>query len=111
MQIDPEHRVRVHRYTLPVTPARLIALDRNPSWRMSEDLKQGGGNEALEKPVTVSVRLEKPGHVYDLITGKKLGSGAQFDCTIDPWRPSLLAVLPGESPAGGLVEKLLEAAR
>lgn len=110
VRIDPAQRVRIHRYTLPGNPARLIALERNVSWRMSEDLSQSGGNEALEQPATVTVSLEKPGHIYDLLSGRKLGSGAQFSCTIDPWQPSLLAVLPDDAPAAGLVEKFLKAA-
>ena len=33
---------------------------------MSEGLKQAGGNEALEKPVTFQAKLAAPAHVYDL---------------------------------------------
>ena len=109
VQIDPAHRVRIHRYTIPGNSARLIALERNLSWQMGEDLKQGGGNEAMEKPVTVPVTLAKPGHVFDLVSGKKLGSGTQFTCTIDPWHPSLLAVLAADEAPAGLVERLLKA--
>ena len=108
MRIDPALRVRVHRYTLPGSPVRLIGLERNISYHMGEDLKQRGGNEALEQSITVPVTLARPGHVYDLVTGKKLGAGATFTCNLDPWHPALLAVLPENDPAPGLVDRLLK---
>jgi len=108
VQIDPAQRIRIHRYRLPGNAGRLVALERNVSWKMSEDLSQGGGNEALEKPVTVKVSLSEPGHVYDLATGRKLGSGTAFECAVDPWKPALLAVLPGDVPGQGLAERLLQ---
>ena len=36
---------------------------------MSEDLKQRGGNEALEKPVIFDAQLAAPAHAYDLRSG------------------------------------------
>ena len=64
-------RVRIHRYA--AGGARLVAFERNIDYQMSEELKQAGGNEALEKPVGIEVKLTKAAHVYDLRTQKYLG--------------------------------------
>jgi hypothetical protein len=85
-------RVRVHSYRLG--KSRLIALERNISYAMSEDLKQAGGNEALETPLDTTVELTVPGHLYNLRTGAYLGNAATVKIHIDPWQPTLLAVLP-----------------
>lgn len=90
-RMPPEVRVpasaccAVSRYRLG--PARLLAFERNIVWQMGEDLKQAGGNEALEKSVAFEAKLAAPGHVYDLRTGKYLGHTAQIPVDLDPWRP------------------------
>ena len=97
-------RVRVHRFTLG--HARLVAFERNVDYHMSEDLKQAGGNEALEKPIALQAGLREPAHIYDLRTGKYLGRLDHLDFTLDPWEPSLFALTREPLPAGNVVETL-----
>jgi hypothetical protein len=104
VRVPLEKRTRVHRYKLG--DARLLAFERNISYHMSEDLKQGGGNEALETPVPVEVTLAAPAHVYDLRTRQYLGSTDRLRFTLDPWQPSLFALMPEALPAEDLIESL-----
>lgn len=105
VQIAPAHRVRIHRYTLPANAGvRLIALERNVDWQMSESLSQSGGNEALEKSITIPVKLATPGHIYDLRTGKKLAEGTEFTCTVEPWAPALLGVFTSNAEAAAMLK-------
>jgi Beta-galactosidase len=96
---------RVHRYRLGA--ARLIAVERNINYQMSEDLKQAGGNQNLEKTMPLELSLVKPVHVYDLRRGTYLGHTDRILFQLDPWRPSLFALLEEKIPDGGLVESLL----
>jgi Beta-galactosidase len=86
-----ELAVRTHRYRLG--PARLFAFERNVVWQMGEDLKQHGGNAALEKPVSFEAKLSTPAHVYDLRSGKYVGHVDAIPVDLDPWRTSLFALL------------------
>jgi hypothetical protein len=104
--LPPEARTRIHRYRLG--SARLLAFERNIDYRMSEDLKQAGGNENLEKPIELAARLEHPAHLYDLRAGKYLGRADVIRFHLDPWQPSLFALLPEKAPAEKeIVESLL----
>ncbi len=94
-------RARVHRFRLP--GARLLAFERNIEYQMSEDLKQAGGNETLEKPVELDARLDQPAHVYDLRAEKYLGHTNRIHFILDPWQPSLFALTPEKLPAGSSV--------
>jgi hypothetical protein len=105
IEIPLSARVRVHRYRLG--SARLLAFERNISYQMSEELKQAGGNEILEKPAQIVARLNEAAHVYDLRTGKYLGQTNQLTFTIDPWEPSLFALLPQKPREGEIIGKLL----
>ena len=67
---------------------------------MSEDLKQAGGNEALEKPVSFEAKLVGKAHVYDLRSGAYLGETDRIAVSLDPWRPSLFALLPEKLAEG-----------
>jgi hypothetical protein len=87
--------------------AKLIAIERNINWQMSEDLKQKGGNEALEKPIELEAKFAKPAHVYDLRAQKYLGQTDHITFTLDPWQPSLFALLPEKIPAEKVIETLL----
>ena len=95
---------RIHRYKLGT--ARLVAFERNVDYHMSEDLKQAGGNEALEKSVNLSAVLDQPAHVYDLRSGKYLGRTNRITFTLDPWQPSLFALLPNQITGPDVVEAL-----
>jgi hypothetical protein len=63
-------------------PIALVAFERNIEYQMSENLKQAGGNQALEVPVKIEARLMQPAHVYDLRAGTYLGLTNRF---ISPW--------------------------
>ena len=99
--VPREASIRTHRYRLG--KARLLAFERNIVWQMGEDLKQQGGNEALEKPVSFDARLAKAAHVYDLRTSKYLGHTDRIPVALDPWQPSLFALLPEKLPAGDVI--------
>lgn len=88
---------RIHRYRLG--DARLLAFERNIAYHMSEDLKQAGGNEPLEVPVAITASLATAAHVYDLRARKYLGHSDRISFTLDPWQPSLFALLAEKLPA------------
>ncbi|RBP37780.1 beta-galactosidase-like protein [Roseimicrobium gellanilyticum] len=98
--------VRIHRYKLG-NNARLIAFERNIDYHMSEDLAQAGGNEALEKPIQTQALLKEPAHVYDLRTGKYLGNIKSITVDLDPWKPSLYALLKEKLPEEAKVIEVL----
>jgi hypothetical protein len=95
---------RVHRFA--IKRGRLLAFERNIEYHMSEDLKEAGGNEALEKPVEIEAVLRTPSHVYDLRAGKYLGFVDHLHFTLDPWRPSLFALLREKVPAESALAEL-----
>ena len=99
-----EAHVRTHRYNLAT--ARLLAFERNIVWQMSEDLKQAGGNELLEKPVSFDAKLPAKSHVYDLRSGKYLGLLDSIPVNLDPWQPSLYALTAGKLPDGNCIAEL-----
>ncbi len=97
ISVPAESHTRIHRYRHG--RAQLVAFERNIDYHMSEELKQGGGNEALEVPADLTATLLRPKHVYDLRTRKYLGSISAIRFQLDPWRPSLF--LLADSPAEG----------
>lgn len=97
-------RTKIHRYRLG--DARLLAFERNVDYHMSEDLKQAGGNEQLEKPIQLDAKLAKPAHVYDLRGLKYIGQTDHIAFRLDPWEPSLFALLPEKIAAEHLLERL-----
>ena len=99
-------RVRVHRFS--VARGMLVAFERNITYQMSEELKQAGGNEALEKPVEVEATLAQPAHVYDLRTQQYLGHFDRLRFSLDPWQPSVFALTQDRLPAEGIVAALSE---
>jgi hypothetical protein len=92
VQVPRRACLRTHRYHLG--KARLVAFERNVDYHMSEDLKQAGGNEALEKPVSFGAKLAGKAHVYDLRAKKYLGETDRIAVDLEPWKPSLFALLP-----------------
>lgn len=97
VEVDPATRTRVHRYRL-VGGGRLLAFERNLDYHMSESLKQtlDLDNQGLEVPVTLDARLAQPAHVYDLRARKYLGQTDRLRFELDPWQPSLFALLPAK---------------
>lgn len=87
---------------------RLIAFERNISYKMSESLAQAGGNEALEKMCTFTATWDEPMTVIDLVANKNLGSLSEMEIHLDPWHPALFALLPqdpgGDDPAQSVVD-------
>jgi hypothetical protein len=51
--------------------------------------------------------LRTPAHIYDLRAGTYLGFTDRIQLTLDPWQPSLFALLPQKVPAKSIVEDLL----
>jgi hypothetical protein len=104
VKVPPSVRVQTHRYILG--KARLIAFERNVNYTMTEDLRQGGGNELLETAVTFEAELPAPAHAYDLRTGKYCGHTAKIPVILDPWQPSLFALCAAQLPAGDIIAQL-----
>lgn len=94
IRIEGFTATRVHRFKTP--KARLLAFERNINYQMSEELKQAGGNEPLEKPLEIKATLPASSHVYDLWTRRHLGHVSTFTFTLDPWRPALFALTESE---------------
>ena len=101
-------RTAVRRFRLG--KARLLAIERNIDYQMSEDLKQAGGNKNLEEPIDIEAKLARAAHVYDLREKKHLGKTDRITVHLDPWQPSLFALLDEVVPPGEVVARLLEAA-
>ncbi len=111
VKLPPSARARVHRFR--VGDATLIAIERNIEYQMSEDLKQAGGNDALEQPIALTARLSQLApeqFIYDLRSGRRVGHGKSWTFTLDPWQPSLFALLPEPVAAETVVASLLKAA-
>ena len=106
VKVPPAARVRTHRYAFG--KSRLLAFERNVTYTMTEDLKQGGGNEALETAVTFEAQLAAPAHVYDLRAEKYLGYTAKFTVILDPWQPSLFALTAAKLPDGDVIARLAD---
>jgi len=104
VSVPLDARVRVHRFRLGNT--RLLAFERNIDYHMSEDLKQAGGNESLEKSIEFEARLSKAGHVYDLRSEKYLGQTDRLTVKLDPWQPSLFCVSDEKLPEGKVIAAL-----
>ena len=96
ISVPSETHTRIHRYRHGQT--ELVAFERNIDYHMSEELKQAGGNEKLERPEEVTATLRHPRHVYDLRSRVYLGALSDIHFKLDPWRPSLflLADAPEE---------------
>jgi hypothetical protein len=99
-------RVRVHRFS--VARGQLVAFERNITYQMSEELKQAGGNEALEKTVELEATLSQPAHVYDLRTQRYLGHTSRLHFSLDPWQPSVFALTQDQLATEAIVAALSE---
>jgi hypothetical protein len=98
--------VRVHRFS--VARGQLVVFERNIAYQMSEELKQAGGNEALEKAVELEATLSQPAHAYDLRTQRYLGLTGRLRFSLDPWQPSVFALTQDRLPAESIVAALSE---
>ena len=101
--INPQTHVRIHRFR--VKTGRLVAFERNIEYQMSEDLKQAGGNQSLEVPVEVEAVLPEAAFVYDLRSESFLGHTNRLRFTLDPWQPSLFALMPMKFEARSLLAR------
>lgn len=99
-------RAAIHRFRL--RRARLLAFERNADYQMSEELKQAGGNQHLEAPIDLEARLAAPAYLYDLRERKYLGKTDRLAFRLDPWKPSLFALLDREAPAERIVDWLIK---
>ncbi len=84
----------------------MIAFERNVDYQMSEDLKQAGGNETLERPIELEATLSHSGHVCNLRTQEYLGETNHIRFTLDPWQPSLFVVTREKLQAGNILTVL-----
>ncbi|HWQ93803.1 MAG TPA: hypothetical protein VN673_19225, partial [Clostridia bacterium] len=94
--VPPTTRTRVHR--LRFSEGQLLAFERNINYHMSEDLKQAGGNEALEKPVQFEAKLGARKHVYDLRALRYLGRTDRIQINLSGWTPALFGATDREVP-------------
>jgi hypothetical protein len=104
----PATRTQIHRYRLGT--ATLVAFERNVEYHSSEDIVAAGGNANLEKAVDLQARFAAAAHVYDLRQRRYLGFTDHIAFTLDPWEPSLYALLPQPVPAETVVDALLQRA-
>jgi hypothetical protein len=104
VRIPAAARTRVHRFR--ARGGELLAFERNINYQMSEELKQAGGNEALEKPQELEARLQKKYHVYDLWEKKYLGQTDLLRFTLAPWRPALFGLTTNQVPEQEIISLL-----
>ena len=104
ISVAPDLRVRTHRFRLK--SATLVAFERNIEYQMSENLKQAGGNQLLEKRIEVEAVLARPAFIYDLRSEKYLGHTDHLRFLLDPWQPSLFALLAKKLASGSVVGEL-----
>lgn len=97
---------RIHRFR--IGNSRVVAFERNINYHMSEELKQLGANDPLEKPIELEARLRQAKHVYDLQSRKYLGFVDRIRFRLDPWQPRIFALLSREVPAQELLSGLLQ---
>jgi len=83
--MEPAPACEVHRLQTPED--MLLAVMRNPQFQMSEELRAYGGNEALETPMAVEIRLPAPFAVRDARTGEERGITDRIEVTLSPWEP------------------------
>jgi hypothetical protein len=101
----PGSRTQIHRFR--VGEATLVVFERNAEYQLSDDVTAAGGNANLESAIELHARFAAAAHVYDLRQGKYLGLTDAITFTLDPWRPSLYALLPQQVPAETVTDFLL----
>lgn len=89
--------------------ARMIAVHRNPQFRITElgEHKRDKSNARFQKPVDLTLEID--GACYDVRAGKLLGEAKKITFTLQPYEPKLFCVVPKAlkpftfKPAGPLV--------
>jgi hypothetical protein len=104
VKIPATSQTRVHRFR--ARGGELIAFERNINYQMSEELKQAGGNEALEKPQELEAVLQKKYYVYDLWAKEYLGQTDSIRFTLAPWRPALFGLTTNRVPEQEIISVL-----
>lgn len=104
VSVPVAERVRIHRFR--IKEGQLLAFERNINYQMSEELKQAGGNEGLEKASEVQARLRKAWHAFDLRSGKYLGSSDEVRFQLLPWEPTLLGLTETREAGEALVRRV-----
>lgn len=104
VKIPVTARTRVHRFR--AKGGELIAFERNINYQMSEELKQAGGNESLEKPHEVEAKLQQKYHVYNLWEQRYLGQTDSIRFTLDPWKPALFGLTTNKVPEQEIITRL-----
>ncbi|MBC7967012.1 MAG: hypothetical protein H7Z17_13925, partial [Fuerstia sp.] len=113
--VPADARVKVWKYTLPpvtdlpadASPIRLLAFERNITYRMGEDLQQSADNSEMTGAISITARLPAPKHAYDLRSGKYLGHSAELTLNVSSDMPTLIAVSEVMLPEENLVDELL----
>ena len=76
-------------------PARVIGFHRNPQLRVDElGPPRYRSNKQLQKRERIDIDLGKRWSVYDIRKGTSLGNQRRLTLTLDPVRPTLLALFP-----------------
>jgi hypothetical protein len=86
---------------------RLLAFERNITYRMGEDLQQSADNSGMTGAISITAGLPAPTHAYDLRTGKYLGYSAELTVNVSSDMPTLIAVSEVLLPEENLVDRLL----
>jgi len=104
VQIPIPSQTRVHRFR--AKGGELLAFERNINYQMSEQLKQTGGNESLEKPHELEAKLQQKYHVYNLREKRYLGQTDSIRFTLDPWKPALFGLTTNKVPEQVIISLL-----
>jgi hypothetical protein len=104
--VTPDARVLIRRFR--IGNARLFAFERNIEYKMSEDLKQAGGNENLEKPIVLEATLASTAFVYDLEKQQFLADTNRVHFKLDSWKPTILALLTNKVSDSELLARLAQ---
>jgi hypothetical protein len=89
------------------SPIRLLAFERNITYRMGEDLQQSADNSGMTGAISITARLPAPKHAYDLRSGRYLGHSAELTLNVASDMPTLIAVSEVMLPEENLVDQLL----
>jgi hypothetical protein len=105
VSIEPsDARVKVWRYTLGAH--QLLALERNQSYRMGEDLKQTADNSATAGDVEVTLHGLPAAHAYDLRTGRALETRGPLVLGVSADEPALIGLTESPIEGADVVEAL-----